>query len=111
MSDNRKKPGWAFWAVVVVVVMLVVYPLSIGPACWISSRTSIGATAASVIYQPMMWVTSRSERAEQVLSWYCRVGAAIGWQWHRGMWIEGDGLDEWLYSPKYRSPNRDLGIE
>jgi hypothetical protein len=29
---NRKKPGVAFWATVVVVVVLVAYPLSFGPA-------------------------------------------------------------------------------
>ncbi len=31
MTD-RKKPGVAFWATVVVVVALVLYPLSYGPA-------------------------------------------------------------------------------
>lgn len=32
MTD-RKKPGVAFWATVGLVVMLVGYPLSFGPAC------------------------------------------------------------------------------
>ena len=31
MAD-RKKPGVAFWATVVVVVALIAYPLSMGPA-------------------------------------------------------------------------------
>jgi hypothetical protein len=35
MSDERKKPGVAFWATVVVVAVLLAYPLSFGPACWI----------------------------------------------------------------------------
>ena len=30
MTANRKKPGVAFWATVVVVVVLVAYPLSFG---------------------------------------------------------------------------------
>ena len=34
MDDKRKKPGVGFWATVVVVVALVGYPLSFGPACW-----------------------------------------------------------------------------
>ena len=38
---SRKKPGVAFWATVVVVVMLVAYPLSFGPACWYVARTGI----------------------------------------------------------------------
>jgi hypothetical protein len=33
MTD-RKKPGVAFWATVVLVVVLAGYPLSFGPACW-----------------------------------------------------------------------------
>jgi hypothetical protein len=33
MSDDRKKPGAAFWTTLVVVAMLV-YPLCYGPACW-----------------------------------------------------------------------------
>ena len=31
---SRNKPGVAFRATVVVVVVLVAYPLSFGPACW-----------------------------------------------------------------------------
>jgi len=34
MPCDRKKPGVAFWATVVVVMVLVAYPLSFGPACW-----------------------------------------------------------------------------
>lgn len=35
MTD-RKKPGVAFWATVVVVALLVAYPLGSGPALWIA---------------------------------------------------------------------------
>ena len=52
MSEPRKKPGVAFWATVVVVVALA-YPISFGPACWLTSRTKIGANAVPVIYRPM----------------------------------------------------------
>jgi hypothetical protein len=38
MTD-RKNPGVAFWATVVVVVVLVAYPLSFGPACWLVTRS------------------------------------------------------------------------
>lgn len=39
MSKNRQKTGVAFWATVALVVVLVGYPLSFGPACWIASRS------------------------------------------------------------------------
>jgi hypothetical protein len=38
MTSDRKKPGVAFWASVVLVVGLLVYPLSYGPAWWIVPR-------------------------------------------------------------------------
>ncbi len=38
MTSNRKKPGSAFWATVAMLIALVGYPLSFGPACWIGSR-------------------------------------------------------------------------
>ncbi len=37
MKSSDKKPGVAFWATVVVVVALA-YPLSFGPACWLTAR-------------------------------------------------------------------------
>jgi hypothetical protein len=37
---SRKKPGVAFWATVALVVVLMAYPVSFGPACWIGSRTA-----------------------------------------------------------------------
>jgi len=39
--NPHKKPGVAFWATVVVVVALLAYPLSFGPACWIADRENI----------------------------------------------------------------------
>ena len=43
MTSNCKKPGVAFWATVVAGAVLVAYPLSFGPACWITSRLDRGA--------------------------------------------------------------------
>ena len=38
MQSPPTKPGVAFWATVVVVAALVLYPLSYGPASWIVPR-------------------------------------------------------------------------
>ena len=38
---SRKQPGVAFWAIVVVVLVLA-YLVSFGPACWVSSHLIAG---------------------------------------------------------------------
>jgi hypothetical protein len=103
---SRKKPGVAFWATVVVVVLMG-YPLSLGPACWISSRTKTGGAVVSMFYRPMMWGMSRSGRVSNALSWYSDLGSAEGWTWVNNdgwMWVDPDGLGRWLRSPKVRGP-------
>ncbi len=35
MNDERKQPGVAFWATLAVVAVLMLYPLSVGPAAWL----------------------------------------------------------------------------
>ena len=52
MKTDRKQPGVAFWATVVVFAALA-YPISFGPACWITSRTNIGARMVAVVYRPI----------------------------------------------------------
>src|SRR5258708_7783125 len=53
MTD-RKKPGWKFWASVVLAVVLVAYPLSFGPACWIASRSfPQNHHAFRMVYRPI----------------------------------------------------------
>jgi hypothetical protein len=55
MTD-RKKPGVAFWATVALAVVLAGYPLSFGPACWISSRWSGSDLAFQTTFRPLVWV-------------------------------------------------------
>jgi hypothetical protein len=76
MTD-RKKPGVAFWATMVVVVVLVAYPLSFGPACWISSRVQPSGRVVSVIYSPVIWTWHRSSPwAHSAIAQYVGMGIA-----------------------------------
>ena len=54
MTPDRKKPGVAFWATVVVVVALVAYPLSFGPACWMVRRGLISPPIVAHFYRPIL---------------------------------------------------------
>jgi hypothetical protein len=47
--NEKKRPGWAFWCVAAFIVAPLLYFLSVGPACWLSSRWR-GSTVVSQIY-------------------------------------------------------------
>ena len=50
----RKKPGVAFRVIVIVVVLLVAYPLSFGPACWVTANAGYSSMEAfGVCYWPI----------------------------------------------------------
>jgi hypothetical protein len=61
MTPSRKKPGVAFWATVVVVVALVAYPLSWGPAICVCETCGEPKwmVAAMDVYLPMVWTVRR----------------------------------------------------
>jgi hypothetical protein len=59
MPDARKKPGVAFWATVVVVVV-VLYVASYGPAWWLHVRLGEPRATGNAIvylYSPLWWAT------------------------------------------------------
>jgi hypothetical protein len=76
--DDRKKPAVAFWATVVVVV-LIAYRLSIGPACWVSSRLGLGHTLVTAAYGPLIRISPRI--VGELLERYSAFAAAENWGW------------------------------
>ncbi len=98
MTPDRKTPGVAFWATVVVVVVLVVYPLSFGPACWLATRgasDSHGRTAVLYGYYPILWFANAVPEpvGQAVLSyagWMASDGSSPG--------LLTDGTPTWFYS-------------
>jgi hypothetical protein len=96
MNSDRKKPSVAFWAIVVVVVFLVAYPLSFGPACWWVSRSAdpelvswsvLGAAPeprAPGIYWPIGWLAENGPRPlSRFICWYATA-------WKRGVYLPAD---------------------
>ena len=78
MTD-RKKPTTAFWISVALVMALVGYPLSFGPACWLASRTGTG-TAVEITYYPLAWIWGFGpDPLKDVFWWYAHVGAIDDW--------------------------------
>lgn len=70
----RKKPGVAFWATVVVVVLLVLYPLSWGPQLWLMMSGHVPVWTDR-LYNPLRYALERAPQgvtraADAYLEWW-----------------------------------------
>jgi hypothetical protein len=65
---SPKKPGVGFWATMGVAVVLVLYPLSFGPACWWFARKAENPFGKNIykhaprMYWPIGWLAKYSPR-------------------------------------------------
>jgi hypothetical protein len=70
MSDEPKKPCWRGRIGWTLLLLLILYPLSIGPASrWTDSDPSKWETMER-IYAPLWWLAERSEYVGDALPWY-----------------------------------------
>ena len=71
---EQKQPGWTFWCIVAVTLPLL-FLLSIGPACWLSSRFG-GANVVTMAYRPVTFVAefTGSDGIMDALQWYSQLG-------------------------------------
>ena len=81
MTEERKRPGVAFWSTIVVVVALA-YPLSAGPACWVSSRWGDG-TVVSKLYEPLANIAFADDDGAlaKIFIWYSMLLADSRYEW------------------------------
>ena len=74
MSDAQNKgPGVAFWMTVTMAVLLVVYPLSIGPVAWLVDREMLPEAVAEplgIVYLPLQYVVASSPATMHLYAWY-----------------------------------------
>ena len=94
-----RMPTAGFWITVALVTVLLAYPISLGPACWISSRqrTSRSAEIVSYIYAPAIRACSRCPKFVLDFAWwYSEVGAANNYRWQFGHWHQLDGTESYI---------------
>jgi hypothetical protein len=76
-----------------VVVLLLGYPLSFGPACWSASPNEVGVTIAPTAYWPIGWLAIRSpQSARRVIGRYASLfgkphALVIPAQFDNGAWF------------------------
>ena len=75
------KPSRGFWLTVVLVAVLIGYPLSFGPVCWITSHLNAAVSSLPTIYRPMTWAMTRNDVIDGALNRYAEFGAAQYWHW------------------------------
>ena len=97
MSEEPKKPGAAYNVAVGLILLLLLYLLSFGPACWIASRTIRGATTIGDCYRPITWAMWGNERILIGMNWYAQLGSNGRWEW-RTTDKDPDRL-VWTYTP------------
>jgi hypothetical protein len=74
MTD-RKKPGVGFWTTVVaVVVLILLYPLSLGPAIWLTARGYFRESVVQSIYRPFLVSAEYVEIVESAVTWWGSLG-------------------------------------
>src|SRR5262245_221301 len=77
--NEKRKPGKAFWCAAVTFVLLA-YPLSFGPVCWLNEQTGqgyadgVGYRFVRTFYLPVLrWIGERRPDSDLVY-WYARAG-------------------------------------
>ncbi len=84
MTEPARQKHFRGWIPVAILVMLLVYPLSFGPACWMA-RTGITwnydrkLRLLNVIYSPVYWIYQRSPLiVQQQIQNYANLGVRHG---------------------------------
>jgi hypothetical protein len=80
VMEERDRPGWAFWTVVIALMLPVFYCGALGPAAWCSSRLG-GAEAVILMYRPLTGAAEDRPWLKHAIAWYSELGAAGGWIW------------------------------
>jgi hypothetical protein len=77
---NRRE-RWAK-GTAVVVGLPVLYVMSFGPACWLTSRMNSGAAMIPVAYAPIVkCLSGKNMELRRTIGQFSRFGASPGWTW------------------------------
>ncbi len=65
-----KKPTSGFWITVALVGVLAAYPLSFGPAVWLTGRRYFRESTVTSFYWPVLWSTAHAQALEKAVDWW-----------------------------------------
>ena len=71
---THKHPSAAFWITMALVAVLVGYPLSFGPACWLADRRVLPIHKTATVYRPILAAAYHGPAdIRRALQWYGRL--------------------------------------
>jgi len=74
MTDaQNKSPGVVFWGIVTLVVLMFLYPLSIGPVAWLVDREMLPeglSEPLGIVYLPLEYAVAMSNTTMHLYAWY-----------------------------------------
>jgi len=71
MDKECEKPTFGFWVTIALVTVLVAYPLSFGPACWLVSCDGLPRLGTARFYRPIVCIANAESRpVSEILRWY-----------------------------------------
>jgi hypothetical protein len=72
---TERKPSIGFWLTLVVLIGLVAYPLSAGPACWLWVRGALPTGDWPYrVYSPLFAASYWNTQFREALYWYVSAG-------------------------------------
>ncbi len=75
MTDERKRPGAAFFVTVFLVAAVLLYPATFGPTVWLAARDHIDQRKAEQVYWPVLWLAVHGPRAvSEGINWWGALG-------------------------------------
>ena len=76
MTEKRKPKPWLRWVVVGLIILLVAYPASFGPAYWMVIRMEhqTAKHAFNIAYFPLVILACHNQTLADSARWYLHLG-------------------------------------
>ena len=69
-DEPKLRRRWTWYLAAVIALLLVVYPLSIGPAAWLVQHEYIPSRVARTVYMPLTFLLRQSSAIENLYGRY-----------------------------------------
>jgi hypothetical protein len=77
-KPEQRGRGWAFYVLVILIALPILYVLSAGPAMWLGRNGYLGgpsSPAREAFYWPLIRLSERSPALEKWISWWTGLGS------------------------------------